>query len=278
MTVKNTLLKLFFCPSCSQNVELKTKDEYKQHFSLCNRSQMAPSVSIETNEATMPLAKETHKSCLNDERPVPTYSKMILEALNRAEDGLLSLRDIKTYITHRHPLFRDMMEVKGFQNAIMNILTSSPMFYQVPRSRYWAMKDKDQMQISEHLDIAAQSPKIVRESEETDTLDMIKCDMCEFKLECKVRQNLRVKMSHHYSEAHSIQNVKICKTKGCQFRTQSHLVMKYHKRKEAGNVQCEICGKSISSSNFKSHMRTHSDLTIDCEYCFRPYGSSCMLK
>ena len=65
---------------------------------------------------------------------------------------------------------------------------------------------------------------------------------------------------------------------GCHFRTRSSPLMRNHVRGKAGRAQCEICGKSISSMNIHSHMRTHSDHTIDCEYCFRPYAGNGMLK
>ena len=199
MSVKIVSPKLFFCQTCSQNLELKTKDEFEQHASECTSRQM-----LENDETI--------------EEPAP----QAVSDLGRKE-----------------------------------------------------------------MEIVAQAYDTAEVSDKSQDVDIIKCDRCEFKLGCKypssgyspsLRQNLRVNMTQHYDEVHNIKDMKICKSQGCHFRTQSNPLMRNHVRGKAGRAQCEICGKSISSMNIHSHMKTHSDHTIDCEYCFRPYAGNGMLK
>ena len=44
----NASLKLFFCPTCSQNLELKSKENFQQHLNLCSH------ISTKDNEGTLP--------------------------------------------------------------------------------------------------------------------------------------------------------------------------------------------------------------------------------
>ena len=204
---KTEQLKLFYCQTCSQNLELKGELEFEEHARACKKSQKLLSDSNEEDEATEMSTPEPQLDTVKEE--------------NQAEK-----------------------ETRAF---VIN-------------------------EMSENLD----------------NLDTIECDLCEFKMGCKyplsgytpsLRQNLRDNMKRHYSGVHNIEYMKFCKRQGCAFRTQSVLQMKYHIKSEAGKAQCEVCGKSIKSYNLKSHMKTHSDHnTIDCEHCFRPYGSKCILK
>ena len=204
---KTEPLKLFYCQTCSQNVELKGKKEFEEHASACKKSQKLLSDMNEEDEAT-------------------------------------------------------------------DMSTPEPQL--------------DTVKVEKQVKKEARAFVIDEVSENSDNLDIIECDGCEFKLGCKyplsgfkpsLRQNLRDNMQQHYREAHNIECMKFCKQQGCGFRTQSSLQMKYHYRREAGKSQCEVCGKSMKSYNLKSHMKTHSDHhTIDCEHCFRPYGSNQILR
>ena len=239
-SVTHTALKLFFCPTCSQSLELETKEEYEQHISLCNNSQILPSLSIEIDEATQepspqPVANEAHNSSWDIQRPKLSYSQMIAEVLNQAEDGMMPLSDILTCITQRYPSYRSRMDVKGWQNAIRHTLSVSQEFHKVPRSKdckgrghFWTMKDKAETQILEERRHSEKTctwcrqensekilaPNIIQVSEKSKNLEIIKCDRCDFRLGCKypssgyspsLRRNVAVNMSKHYREVHNIQ-------------------------------------------------------------------------
>ena len=48
-------LKLFFCPTCSQNLELKSGDDFQQHLQLCGQRQTSPQLSTEDDGLTNDL-------------------------------------------------------------------------------------------------------------------------------------------------------------------------------------------------------------------------------
>ena len=143
---------------------------------------------------------------------------------------------------------------------------------------------------AEQMEYGAPASVIEDTSRNLDSIDIIKCDRCEFKLGCKypssgysksLRQSLGDNMEDHYREAHNVENMKFCKRQGCDFRTQSIIQMRNHIRIMSclGKTQCEICGKCISAGHgIKAHMKTHSEQTFDCEYCLRPYAKKEMIK
>ena len=67
------------------------------------------------------------------DRPRLSYSQMIAEALNQAENRMMPLSEIYVYISLRYPFYR--MDVKGWQNSIRHNLSLNPSFYSVPRSK-----------------------------------------------------------------------------------------------------------------------------------------------
>ena len=234
-SVTSTNLKLFFCPTCSQNFELETNKEYEEHISACNNNQMLTSISIEKDKETNgPVANEIHNSSWDIQGPKLSYSKMIAEALNQAEDGMLPVSDIMGYLSQRYPSYSSRIDVKGWQNAIRHTLSVSQEFQKVPRSRdckgrghFWTMKDKAEMQLleerrhnektcfwcrQENSEIIL-APNIIKVSEKSKNLEIFKCDRCDFRLGCKypssgyspsLRRSVEVKMSKHYSEVHNI--------------------------------------------------------------------------
>ena len=210
MSVKYASLKLFFCPTCSQNLELKDREEYEEHLIWCGQSQTFPSLSIEEDEPiqhpalsilyqhpAQPLANVTPDPSCGNERPNFSYSKMIAEALNQAENEMMSLYEIMIYISRRYPFFR--MEVKGWQNAIRHNLSVNPRFNRVPNSKsnmgsgnLWTMKEKPEWPIggekgSHLLSEERRVPvdNIVSVTGETEDVEEIKCHMCEFSLRCE---------------------------------------------------------------------------------------------
>ena len=299
MSVKNANLKLFFCPACSQNLELKDREEYEQHLIWCGQTQTLPSPTIEEDELSQHgsiklLANVTPDPSCGNERPTLSYCQMIAEALNNEEKGMMSLHEITIYISQRYPFYR--MGVKTWQNAIRHNLSVSPNFHQVHNSRgssgargnLWTMKEKAKWPISEERRIPVND--IANFTGKTEDVEEIKCHMCEFSIHidygCEgvfrttsaLRKNVGLRMSQHYCKVHNIKNMKICETRGCDFRSQDRLLRMKHKRSEAGRTQCEVCGISVLAYRIDQHMRTHSDVTFDCEYCFRPYGNHGMLK
>ena len=154
---------------------------------------------------------------------------------------------------------------------------------------------------AEQREYGAPASVVEDTSRNLDSIDIIKCDRCEYKLECKypsseysksLRQSLgynpssgyskslRYNMEDHYREAHNVENMKFCKRQDCDFRTQSPIQMRNHLRIKScvGKIQCEICGKCISAGGIKAHMKTHSEQTFDCEHCLRPYAKKEMIK
>ena len=85
------------------------------------------------------------------EKPRLSYAQMIAEALMQAEDRMLPLCEIYTYINQKYPYFR--MDVKSWQNAIRHNLTLNPSFQKVPRpnnegrGNFWRMEDGAERQI-----------------------------------------------------------------------------------------------------------------------------------
>ena len=85
------------------------------------------------------------------EKPRLSYAQMIAEALMQAEDRMLPLCEIYTYINQKCPYFR--MDVKSWQNAIRHNLTLNPSFQKVPRpnnegrGNFWRMEDGAERQI-----------------------------------------------------------------------------------------------------------------------------------
>ena len=66
-------------------------------------------------------------------RPRLSYSQMIAEALNQAENRTMPLSDIYVYISQRYPFYK--IDVNGWQNSIRHNLSVNPSFYRVPRPK-----------------------------------------------------------------------------------------------------------------------------------------------
>ena len=85
------------------------------------------------------------------EKPRLSYAQMIAESLMQAEDRMLPLCEIYTYINQKYPYFR--MDVNSWQNAIRHNLTLNPSFQKVPRpnnegrGNFWRMEDGAERQI-----------------------------------------------------------------------------------------------------------------------------------
>ncbi len=93
---------------------------------------------------------QPHPPC-GAEKPRLSYAQMIAEALMQAEERMLPLCEIYTYINQKYPYFR--MDVKSWQNAIRHNLTLNPSFHKVPRpnnegrGNFWKMEDGAERQI-----------------------------------------------------------------------------------------------------------------------------------
>ena len=309
MTREGSSLKLFFCPHCAENLELSEKDEYEEHLISCGQYQTLSPESIEdVDEMNQPPAPQLSINVIPDhqrtlvnawvnvkpdttcgnEKPSLSYFQLIVEALNNSESGMLSLHDIFIYISLRYPFFR--MDVRGWKNGIRHTLSVNPKFRRtwgkstMGRGSMWTMwktsPPQERAPMSDLADVTV----------ETEDFEDIKCHICEFSVRCDygrwgaiattsaARKNAGIRITQHYNNVHHIKNMKICETRGCDFRSDDKLLRMRHKRSHAGHTQCEVCGIQIKEHAIDQHMATHSDLTFDCEYCFRPYAGPGMLK
>lgn len=64
-------------------------------------------------------------------KPNISYAELIAEALESAEGGMLTLKEIYSYISNRYPYFE--MNKTGWQNSIRHNLSLNKAFYKVPR-------------------------------------------------------------------------------------------------------------------------------------------------
>ena len=297
MSIKNASLKLYFCPTCEQNLEFRDGEVYEQHLIWCGQTQALLSLEIKEEElsqcqASKPSHLTPDPSCDN-EKPNLSYSQMIAEALNNAENGMMSLYEIMIYISRRFPFYK--MGAKGWQNAIRHNLSVNPKFLKVPNSKskigsgnLWTMKEKSEWPISDERRVHVDD--IANMKSESEDVEEIKCHLCEFSIHCDygreggytatsaLRQTARNRISQHYNEVHDLKNMKICETRGCDFRSQNRILRMKHKRAESGRIQCDVCGVSVLAYAIDKHMEIHSDRTYDCKYCFRPYATHGMLK
>ena len=95
--------------------------------------------------------KITHHPPCGVRKPQLSYAQMIAEALMQAEDRMLPLCKIYTYINHKYPYFH--MGIDSWKNAIRHTLTINPSFQKVPRpnnegrGKFWTVEDGAERQI-----------------------------------------------------------------------------------------------------------------------------------
>ena len=110
-----------------------TINEYTPHDRLLNSEANVIEDMKKGNQNSMPPMPSSvipHPS-LDSDRPRLSYSAMIAEALNQAENKMMSLEEIYIYISQRYPFYR--MEEKNWQNSVRHNLSLNPSFYKVPR-------------------------------------------------------------------------------------------------------------------------------------------------
>ena len=80
-----------------------------------------------------------------EEKPRMSYAQLIAEALVNAPDGMLTLSEIYSAISARHPFYK--MEARNWQNSIRHNLTLNKSFTKVPRmsssegrGSYWKLE------------------------------------------------------------------------------------------------------------------------------------------
>merc|ERR1711963_715619 len=81
----------------------------------------------------------------SEEKPRMSYAQLIAEALVNAPDGMLTLSEIYSAISARHPFYK--MEARNWQNSIRHNLTLNKSFTKVPRmsssecrGSYWKLE------------------------------------------------------------------------------------------------------------------------------------------
>ena len=250
--------KLFFCPTCAQNLELKSEENFQQHLDLCNH------LSIEDSELT--------------HDPAP---QQVSEATLNLSDGFVLRR---TRSTGMNTYECNYCNVQVYSRVDKNGLR-----YHLSKFHNFLEEDTalpSKVLVSERLIHEKQSEAnddIINTSGAVEDVEEIKCHLCEFSLldtePSHPMNNGRQRMRQHYSLIHNIQNMRLCEKRGCDFRSASRKLNRKHRREEAGHSQCEICGRQILAVNFKLHKKmVHGDTTFDCEYCDRPYGNTGQLK
>lgn len=65
-------------------------------------------------------------------RPGISYADLITEAIENSAEGMLTLKEIYSYISSRHPYFS--LKKSGWQNSIRHNLSLNKSFYKVPRT------------------------------------------------------------------------------------------------------------------------------------------------
>lgn len=65
-------------------------------------------------------------------RPNISYANLITEAIENSTEGMLTLKEIYSYISSRHPYFS--LKKTGWQNSIRHNLSLNKSFYKVPRT------------------------------------------------------------------------------------------------------------------------------------------------
>jgi hypothetical protein len=87
----------------------------------------------------------TFSGASSEEKPRMSYAQLIAEALVNAPDGMLTLSEIYSAISARHPFYK--MEARNWQNSIRHNLTLNKSFTKVPRmsssegrGSYWKLE------------------------------------------------------------------------------------------------------------------------------------------
>ncbi|CAD24916.1 TRANSCRIPTION FACTOR SIMILAR TO FORK HEAD PROTEIN [Encephalitozoon cuniculi GB-M1] len=65
-------------------------------------------------------------------RPGISYADLITEAIESSAEGMLTLKEIYSYISSKHPYFS--LKKTGWQNSIRHNLSLNKSFYKVPRT------------------------------------------------------------------------------------------------------------------------------------------------
>ncbi|AFM97657.1 forkhead domain-containing protein [Encephalitozoon hellem] len=65
-------------------------------------------------------------------RPGISYADLITEAIESSSEGMLTLKEIYSYISSKHPYFS--LKKTGWQNSIRHNLSLNKSFYKVPRT------------------------------------------------------------------------------------------------------------------------------------------------
>ena len=249
---KNASPKLFFCPTCAKNLELKSKESFEQHLKLCNH------LSIEDSELTHdPAPQQVSEATLSD--------------------GFVLRRTRSTGM--------NTYECNYCTAQVYSRIDKNGLRYHLSKFHNFLEEDTA-LPSSERLILEKKSvtnDDIINNSGAAEDVEEIKCHLCEFTLSdtepSHPMNNGRQRMTQHYSMTHNIPYMRLCEKRGCNFRSANRKLNRKHRREEAGHSQCEICGRQILAVNLELHKKmVHGDTTFDCEYCDRPYGNKGMLK
>ena len=250
----NASHKLFFCLTCSQNLELKSKENFQEHLNLCGHL---------GNERTQ------------DPAPQQAYDD-ILDPSDKFVQIHTRRTGTNTYECNHCTIQFDSRDAK---NSLRYHLSKFHNFLEEDMSL------PSKMLVSERAFLEKRSETndvIINTNGATEDLEEIKCHLCEFSLldtePLHKKNNGRRRMRQHYSMIHKIQRMRLCEKRGCNFRSASFKLNLKHRREEAGHSQCEVCGVQILTYLLEKHKQIHSDRTFDCEYCNRPYGNAGHLK
>ncbi|AFN82370.1 Forkhead/HNF3 transcription factor [Encephalitozoon romaleae SJ-2008] len=75
---------------------------------------------------------DSHDQGKKGRRPGISYADLITEAIESSSEGMLTLKEIYSYISSKHPYFS--LKKTGWQNSIRHNLSLNKSFYKVPRT------------------------------------------------------------------------------------------------------------------------------------------------
>ena len=272
----NASLKLFFCPTCSQNLELKSKQNFEQHLNLCSQSQILTCLSTDDMDDKWMDVEAVGKSDKLDNSSKIKHTDMSKHfTIQRGAGGKIQIVEC-VHCRMRFAIRGG--EYSGFVYHLGKRHNISCKDLNSPHSL-----STEDSELTQEQARSVTNDDIININGAAEELEEINCHLCEFSLldtdPSHPANNGRHRMRQHYSIIHNIRHMRLCEKRGCNFRSASYKLNRKHRREEAGHSQCEVCGVQILTERLEIHKKqVHSDLTFDCEYCNRPYGNAGHLK
>ncbi|KAM0672287.1 forkhead/HNF3 transcription factor [Ordospora colligata] len=84
------------------------------------------------DDTRVDFCESMDEQCRKGRRPGVSYADLITEAIESSVEGMLTLKEIYSYIALKHPYFS--LKKTGWQNSIRHNLSLNKSFYKVPRT------------------------------------------------------------------------------------------------------------------------------------------------